>query len=80
MRITSKGQVTIPQAIRNTAGLLPNTEVEFVYENGNVLLRPISRDTRASFAAALKEARAVPLTKAFRGKSADEIMEFLRGE
>jgi RHH-type rel operon transcriptional repressor/antitoxin RelB len=27
-----------------------------------------------------KTARAVPLTKAFRGKSADEIMEFLRGK
>ncbi len=32
MRITSKGQVTIPQAVREQAGLLPNTEVEFVIE------------------------------------------------
>ncbi len=80
MRITSKGQVTIPQAIRNAAGLLPNTDVEIVYEKGEVLLRPTKRDTSATFAAALKGARAVPLTKAFRGKSADEIMEFLRGE
>jgi AbrB family looped-hinge helix DNA binding protein len=29
MRITSKGQVTIPIAIRERLGLLPNTEVEF---------------------------------------------------
>ena len=29
MRITSKGQVTIPQEIRELLGLLPNTEVEF---------------------------------------------------
>jgi AbrB family looped-hinge helix DNA binding protein len=29
MRITSKGQVTIPVAIREKLGLLPNTEVEF---------------------------------------------------
>jgi AbrB family looped-hinge helix DNA binding protein len=29
MRITSKGQVTIPIAIREKLGLLPNTEVEF---------------------------------------------------
>ena len=29
MRITSKGQVTIPQHIREKLGLLPNTEVEF---------------------------------------------------
>ena len=29
MRITSKGQVTIPVAIREKAGLLPGTEVDF---------------------------------------------------
>ena len=36
MRITSKGQVTIPAAIREKAGLLPETEVEFVLERGAV--------------------------------------------
>ncbi|MGI8416421.1 MAG: AbrB/MazE/SpoVT family DNA-binding domain-containing protein [Nakamurella sp.] len=30
MRITSKGQVTIPQSIRERHGLLPDVEVEFV--------------------------------------------------
>jgi AbrB family looped-hinge helix DNA binding protein len=34
MRITSKGQVTIPVHIREQAGLLPNTEVEFCYDGG----------------------------------------------
>ena len=29
MRITTKGQVTIPQAIREELGLLPGTEVTF---------------------------------------------------
>jgi len=29
MHITSKGQVTIPQDVRNRLGLLPHTEVEF---------------------------------------------------
>jgi len=29
MRITSKGQVTIPIAVREKLGLLPNTEVDF---------------------------------------------------
>ena len=38
MRITSKGQVTIPQAIREKAGLLPNTEVDFVVDEGSVRL------------------------------------------
>lgn len=30
MRITSKGQVTIPARIREEAGFPPNTEVEFI--------------------------------------------------
>jgi AbrB family looped-hinge helix DNA binding protein len=32
MRITSKGQVTIPAEIREQAGLLPNTEVNFEFD------------------------------------------------
>ncbi len=36
MRITSKGQVTIPQEIREEAGLLPFTEVEFIVEPDGV--------------------------------------------
>ena len=43
MRITSKGQVTIPQAIREKAGLLPHTEVEFEYVRGQVILKPVGR-------------------------------------
>jgi antitoxin PrlF len=38
MRITSKGQVTIPQAIREQCGLLPHTEVRFELDGGRVLL------------------------------------------
>lgn len=36
MRITSKGQVTIPVEIRDRLGLLPETEVDFVVENDTV--------------------------------------------
>lgn len=39
MRITSKGQVTIPQAIREKLGLLPDTEVEFAVERGAAVIR-----------------------------------------
>jgi AbrB family looped-hinge helix DNA binding protein len=39
MRITSKGQVTIPIEIREKAGLLPNTEVEFELEGKAVRIR-----------------------------------------
>ena len=33
MKITSKGQVTIPQKFRSQFGFLPETEVKFVAEN-----------------------------------------------
>jgi AbrB family looped-hinge helix DNA binding protein len=36
MRITSKGQLTIPAAIRERAGLLPGTEVEFGFDGEGV--------------------------------------------
>lgn len=36
MRITSKGQVTIPAEIREKAGLLPHTNVEFVFDGKSV--------------------------------------------
>ena len=38
MRITSKGQVTIPQDIRERFGFLPETEVEFRIEGNAVRL------------------------------------------
>jgi len=47
MRITSKGQVTIPQAIREKAGLLPYTEVEFQYIRGQVVIRPATKPSKA---------------------------------
>jgi antitoxin PrlF len=43
MLITSKGQVTIPQRIRNRYGLKPGTVVEFVTEHDKVQLRPKKR-------------------------------------
>ncbi len=42
MRITSKGQVTIPLAIRKKAGLWPNTEVSFTMRRGVVVLRKVA--------------------------------------
>jgi len=39
MRMTSKGQVTIPQAIRERLGLLPNCEVTFEIDGDSVRLR-----------------------------------------
>jgi AbrB family looped-hinge helix DNA binding protein len=37
-RITSKGQITIPQEIRNQFSLLPGTDVEVIAKKNNVLI------------------------------------------
>ncbi len=41
MRVTSKGQITIPQKIRDQIGILPGSEVEFYIEDDVVKLRLI---------------------------------------
>ena len=41
MRITSKGQVTIPLQIRERAGLLPHAEVEFELDGKAVRIRRV---------------------------------------
>ncbi len=43
MRITSKGQVTIPKTVRDKAGFLPGTEVDFTIEDGEVRVRRSAR-------------------------------------
>ena len=48
MRITSKGQVTIPAEIRERAGLMPNTEVDFEFDGKVVRIVPAaSRNTQS---------------------------------
>jgi bifunctional DNA-binding transcriptional regulator/antitoxin component of YhaV-PrlF toxin-antitoxin module len=41
VRITSKGQVTIPIDIRKQAGLLPNTDVTFDFDGTYVRILPL---------------------------------------
>lgn len=77
MRITSKGQVTIPKEIRDEFGLLPGTEVEFVADEGQVKVRKMEggRDRGREIVSRLRRASGgdIPL-------STDEIMRLTRGE
>ena len=75
MRITSKGQVTIPLAIRQAAGLLPNCQVEFEVKGKKVLIRKAARQRH----------RGERIVGHLRGRgriqmSTDEIMALTRGE
>lgn len=40
MRVTSKGQVTIPRDLRELVGIEPNSEVVFTVEDGKLTLAP----------------------------------------
>jgi AbrB family looped-hinge helix DNA binding protein len=46
MRVTSKGQVTIPQPIREQLGIQPGTEVGFEVEGDAIRIVKISPSTR----------------------------------
>jgi AbrB family looped-hinge helix DNA binding protein len=77
MRITSKGQVTIPADIREQAGLLPLTEVEFEFDGEVVRIRPAKVRTR--------EGRGARLVAHLRGRgdvamSTDAIMALTRDD
>ena len=74
MRITSKGQVTIPAEIRERAGLMPHTEVDFEFDGKSV--RIVRAKTR-------KSGRGKRLIAHMRGRgdvamTTDAIMAFLR--
>ena len=47
MRLTSKCQVTIPQGIRERAGLAPGCEVEFQFSNGRIWIDKVETDEPA---------------------------------
>ena len=77
MRITSKGQVTIPVEIRERLGLLPNSEVEFeIVGNAARLVKARGRQRRR---------RGTALVEHLRGRATvrmttDEIMALTRGK
>ena len=75
MKITSKGQITIPQAIRERGNLLPGTEVEFSIRGEEVVISRKQSD-RDKFDTWIEEFAGSGTS----GLSADVIMEMTRGE
>ena len=81
MRITTKGQVTIPAEIREKAGLLPNTEVDFTYDGkDSVRLFRAKRPKAKTRGEKLVEKLIEAGRKYPRKMTTDEIMALTRGE
>ncbi len=47
--VTTKGQITIPAALRRHMGLRQGDEVAFIVEHGKVILVPVLKDIEAAF-------------------------------
>ena len=74
MRLTSKGQVTIPLEIRTRLGLLPNTDVEFDVVGESVRIRKAHTQSRGR--RVVEHLRGTGTT----GMTTDAIMALTRGE
>ena len=75
MRLTSKGQVTIPQEIRAQLGLMAGTEVDFVIDGDSVRVRK-ARPTAGS--------RGRTIVQHTRGRgnrrfTTEQLMRLMRG-
>jgi AbrB family looped-hinge helix DNA binding protein len=75
MRVTSKGQVTIPLEIREKLGILPQTEVEFeIQGNAARLVKVPARRARGRGTAVVARLRGTATVS----MTTDEIMALTR--
>ncbi len=74
MRVTSKGQVTIPRSIREAFGFLPNSEVAFRVQDGMVILEKAEGSERGTTIVAHMRGRAMT------NYTTDELMKMTRGD
>ena len=77
MKVTTKGQVTIPKHVREALGIVPETEIEFVEDNGRFYIA--RTDTPADIKASQRKfSRFRGIATA--GMTTDEIMKLTRDE
>ena len=74
MKVTVKGQVTIPQQIREKLGITPHSEVDFIEEDGRVYLK--KKKVRTPSTNRFHRFRGVATVK----MTTDEILSLTRGE
>ncbi|MFT3987732.1 AbrB/MazE/SpoVT family DNA-binding domain-containing protein [Aestuariivirga sp.] len=81
MRITSKGQVTIPKEVRDQAGIDQKSDLEIAFRNGEVVIRkrPDDDNERDRRKRQFRDWLAGAAGVADGEMTADEILEDTRG-
>ena len=79
MRVTSKGQVTIPKQIRDRLGIGPGSEVEFVEREHGVSLEKADDGARANPQTFEEWAASVAGTFDTKGMDGKDYIDWLRG-
>lgn len=79
MRVTEKGQVTIPKNVRRKLGIVPGSEIEFDLREDGALIRhaPASQPGR-EVAEFMDHIRRHKGTMDLGGMTGDEFFKFLR--
>ena len=81
MKLTADGQITIPEHIRQQAGLSPGSELEIRFENGRLWVEKVYTDSE------MKRQKILQAMQQIEGSatanfdlSTDEVMRLTRGE
>jgi AbrB family looped-hinge helix DNA binding protein len=73
MRVTSKGQVTIPRQVRQRLGIVPGSEVEFELDDRGARLLRVGDGEGAALAARMRGRATIAM-------STEEIIALTRGD
>lgn len=73
MRVTTKGQVTVPKALRERFGITPETEVEFREQRGKLVL--MKKAPAATVARLRGRIKRLPV-----GRDVDDYLRHTRGD
>lgn len=77
-KVTVKGQVTLPKAVREAAGIRPGDRVDVrSLASGGILIERQVKDEVAAFRRRLEE---VAKRQPFKGMTADELTRLTRGD
>lgn len=79
-RMSSKGQVVIPEAIREQLGLQPGTQFVVVGQRDAIVLKSISRPSPAEFSDLLKTARRQARQAGMKKSDVDKAVRKVRGK